>query len=285
MPLASSLRRSFRPAKRPNRGGPGARPRGWRGRGRCTSHSHHHHSNCFSVSRNPHVALSATVLSPRHCVRLLRSPIHRRLSVMLTPLDHPQQRHEHLSPPQPHLSPASPSSMTSSYNYSTPALSTGTMSSSSSQDAFPAPPTHYPSPPAQQYYHPAGKQPTHAGKVFINPPGRAHPYAGRGTSEEPKGKGRERDWDSMGSPPAPTPVPTMSVPEESTRRGEDLGIGLGDFDMLDTLGGSSFLTLVLHQGREAELWMQARAPSARCSSLACGPAHHGLHRRSRTTLR
>lgn len=46
-----------------------------------------------------------------------------------------------------------------------------------------------------------------------------------GNGMEMKGKGRET-LDHNG----------QIVREVATRRGEDLGIGLGDFDMLDTLG-------------------------------------------------
>lgn len=162
-------------------------------------------------------------------------------------------------------SPASPSShsMSSAMSFSTPALSSGTMSTSSSQDGFPGSSNHsnigsspvllYPSsmqhsPVAGlglggQYFQVGtapsmGKQNSAGSRVYISPPPvspqapvRGVDYSATGREHETKGKRKELE---LGPPPPP--APPSRVLDEPTRKGEEIGIDLGDFDMMDTLG-------------------------------------------------
>ncbi|KAL8283526.1 hypothetical protein RQP46_005629 [Phenoliferia psychrophenolica] len=127
------------------------------------------------------------------------------------------------------------------------------MSSSSSQDAFPSPHQSYGSHPPYFHPQPPQQQQQQGGKVFINPPGGTYYGGGQGGVV----KGKEREWQGeqqqqqgqgqwgQQQPQQEAVLPTVVVPEESTRRGEDLGIGLGDFDMLDTLGTGTFGKVIL----------------------------------------
>jgi hypothetical protein len=87
-----------------------------------------------------------------------------------------------------------------------------------------------------------GKQNSAAGssRVYISPPPAVTPqvpvrvdYAAIERENEAKGKRRELE---LGPPPRL--ASPSRVLEEPTRRGEDIGIDLGDFDMMDTLGES-----------------------------------------------
>ncbi|KAK4691616.1 hypothetical protein P7C70_g9312, partial [Phenoliferia sp. Uapishka_3] len=67
-----------------------------------------------------------------------------------------------------------------------------------------------------------------------------------------KGKGRENEWQQHEAGMERQDSSVNMVPvvfEEETRKGEDLGIGLGDFDMMDTLGTGTFGKVLLSKLR------------------------------------
>lgn len=201
------------------------------------------------VARSWHRAMTTCWVEPRTLTP----------SRPLRPRNRSQHRPDAMSPASHHLSPPSPSaqSMTSSMTYATPALSSGTMSTSTSQDCF-SPRSQHPLSPVMvypsvspvnspglgvggigiggQYFQSVtsssmGKQGSHAGRVFINPPNAAG--AARPHEREAKGKWREREVER------PLPLAPFTRPGDApSRKGEDIGLDLGDFDMLDTLGGS-----------------------------------------------
>lgn len=82
------------------------------------------------------------------------------------------------------------------------------------------------------------KQNSTGSRVYISPPPAVPPqvpvrvdYAAIERGNETKVKRRELEL----GPPPPL-APPSRVLEEPTRKGEEIGIDLGDFDMMDTLG-------------------------------------------------
>ena len=188
-----------------------------------------------------------------------------------------QSRHESsLSPMLHHHTPSSPSTLSvssSSMSYNTPALSSGTMSTSSSQDGFspasqaqshfaPSPVMVYPNTMqhlstglgvaglgvAGQYLPvasaPSASKQASGGRVYLSPPGvNSAPNGSRGLDYSLGQRERDlrpsrRDLD-LG--PAPLSASMGRSLEEPTRKGGDIGIDLGEFDMMDTLGELSSL--------------------------------------------
>ena len=99
------------------------------------------------------------------------------------------------------------------------------------------PPSHIPLPPS---LHPSPHQstsPRPLGQPLMSSDGNVI-GSGNGYSEAQGGQPHERERSSM---------PSQTGFIEQTRRGEDIGIGLSDFDMLDTLGSSSFLLPLSHE--------------------------------------
>ncbi|GAA6003985.1 cAMP-dependent protein kinase [Rhodotorula paludigena] len=84
-----------------------------------------------------------------------------------------------------------------------------------------------------------------------------------GDASSSKGKEREVPYPQqqppLDSPQVPDKRPTVK-PEDKMRRGEDLGLTLGDFDMLDTLGTGTFGRVILARLRTSPSRPQQQQP-------------------------
>ncbi|KDE03170.1 AGC/PKA protein kinase [Microbotryum lychnidis-dioicae p1A1 Lamole] len=201
------------------------------------------------------------------------------------------QQHVLPPPSQHNSAIPSPSamSMTSSLNY-TPALSAGTMSASSSQDGFRvashSPIMAYPTTPQMMaglgmpgaFFQnlPGGATTMHkqtssgSHRIYMNPSsaGKAASTLSAQNSPRPPSTSNQSPASLWGPMPAampvessllasgknrtvmlPTPVPTVEA--TPSRKGEEIGLDLGDFDMLDTLGTGTFGRVILAQLRPA----------------------------------
>ncbi|GAA5872882.1 hypothetical protein JCM16303_006864 [Sporobolomyces ruberrimus] len=148
--------------------------------------------------------------------------------------------------------------------YSTPALSPERMSLSSSQDhSFAATPASFPSP--QVYLTPPRSAPQSSLPYETTP---IDDGQGLGLQEmdlEPARRmGEEKAYQRKHSPveemPTPPPRAVRPPPPDIPRRGTDVGLTLGDFDMLDTLGTGTFGKVLLARLRTSPSRPSQRQP-------------------------
>ncbi|GAA5821534.1 hypothetical protein JCM3770_000858, partial [Rhodotorula araucariae] len=160
-------------------------------------------------------------------------------------------------PPVHHDTAMSPASAAA---LATPALSSSAMSLSSSHDTLATPsfpPAPHPFATGTAPYGSYGHAPSLAGSDYLGTASPGAPPVGLGFAQADAahgGYGKEQqgavflaEAQSMPLPPSPGLQEKRQTvrPAEVRRRGEDLGLSLGDFDMLETLGTGTFGRVVL----------------------------------------
>ncbi|CEQ40832.1 SPOSA6832_02508, partial [Sporobolomyces salmonicolor] len=141
-------------------------------------------------------------------------------------------------------------SVSSTTTYSTPTLSSEGMSLTSSHDTLASAP-YFASAPSPQVYVAAASpanDPYYRDIALHDGQGLGLQHMYPSGASDPKGKARRAE--ELAAPPRSQ---ARRPPPDISRKGEDIGLSLGDFDMLDTLGTGTFGKVLLARLRTSPI--------------------------------